>query len=262
MTGFRLALGGAQQLYGIRPDMTCLGKIVGGGLPAAAYGGRADIMATVAPEGPVYQAGTLSGNPLAMAAGAALLDLLAQPGTYDTLEARSARLEEGLRRAARDAGATVTINRVGSMITVFFCAGPVTDYATAKASDTKRFGRFFHAMLERGVYLPPAQFEAAFVSLAHGEAEIDLTVAAAAEAFRAVASGLTGRRGRPGYRRYALGTAPPRLRPSSFWIALRYSRFLLRSASGSVVVKFAPRTTSPGSRTENSPPSVSALAGR
>jgi len=187
MTGFRLALGGAQQLYGIRPDMTCLGKIVGGGLPAAAYGGRADIMATVAPEGPVYQAGTLSGNPLAMAAGATLLDLLARPGTYDTLEARSARLEEGLRRGARDAGATVRINRVGSMITVFFCAGPVTDYATAKASDTKRFGRFFHAMLERGIYLPPAQFEAAFVSLAHGEAEIDLTVTAATEAFRAVA---------------------------------------------------------------------------
>jgi glutamate-1-semialdehyde 2,1-aminomutase len=188
MTGFRRALGGAQQLYAVRPDMTCLGKIVGGGLPAAAYGGRADIMATVAPEGPVYQAGTLSGNPLAMAAGATLLDLLARPGTYDTLEARSARLEEGLRRGARDAGATVSINRVGSMITVFFCAGPVTDYATAKASDTKRFGRFFHAMLERGVYLPPAQFEAAFVSLAHGEAEIDLTVAAAGEAFRAVAA--------------------------------------------------------------------------
>jgi len=186
MTGFRLALGGAQQLHGLRPDMTCLGKIVGGGLPAAAYGGRADIMATVAPDGPVYQAGTLSGNPLAMAAGAAQLDLLARPGTYRTLEARSARLEEGLRRAARDAGASVTINRVGSMITVFFCAGPVVDYATAKTSDTKRFGRFFHAMLERGVYLPPAQFEAAFVSLAHGEAEIDLTVAAAAEAFRAV----------------------------------------------------------------------------
>ena len=187
MTGFRLALGGAQQRYGIRPDLTCLGKILGGGLPAAAYGGRADIMATVAPEGPVYQAGTLSGNPLAMAAGAALLDLLARPGTYEALEARSARLEAGLLRAARDAGAAVTVNRVGSMITVFFCRGPVVDYATAKASDTKRFGRFFHAMLERGVYLPPAQFEAAFVSLAHGEAEIDLTVAAAGEAFRALA---------------------------------------------------------------------------
>jgi glutamate-1-semialdehyde 2,1-aminomutase len=183
MTGFRLALGGAQQRYGVTPDMTCLGKILGGGLPAAAYGGRRDIMATVAPEGPVYQAGTLSGNPLAMAAGAALLDLLARPGTYEALEARSARLEEGLLRAARGAGAPVTVNRVGSMITVFFCGGPVTDYATAKASDTKRFSRFFHAMLERGVYLPPAQFEAAFVSLAHGDAEIDTTVAAAAEAF-------------------------------------------------------------------------------
>jgi len=166
MTGFRLALGGAQQLYGIRPDMTCLGKIMGGGLPAAAYGGRVDIMATVAPDGPVYQAGTLSGNPLAMAAGAKVLELLAQPGVYATLEARSARLEEGLKRAARDAGTTVTVNRVGSMITVFFCAGPVTDYTTAKQSDTKRFARFFHAMLARGVYLPPAQFEAAFVSLA------------------------------------------------------------------------------------------------
>jgi glutamate-1-semialdehyde 2,1-aminomutase len=188
MTGFRLALGGAQQRYGIRPDMTCLGKIVGGGLPAAAYGGRADIMATVAPDGPVYQAGTLSGNPLAMAAGIAMLDLLARPGTYDSLETRSARLEEGLRRAARDASCGVTINRVGSMITVFFCTGPVTDYATARTSDTKRFGRFFHAMLERGFYLPPAQFEAAFVSLAHGEAEIDATVAAAAEAFRAAAA--------------------------------------------------------------------------
>jgi glutamate-1-semialdehyde 2,1-aminomutase len=184
MTGFRLALGGAQQRYGIRPDMTCLGKIMGGGLPAAAYGGRADIMATVAPDGPVYQAGTLSGNPLAMAAGAAMLDLLARPGAYDTLEAASARLEDGLRRAARDTGTTATINRVGSMLTVFFCAGPVTDYASAKASDARRFARFFQAMLKRGVYLPPAQFEAAFVSLAHGEAEIDATVAAAAGAFR------------------------------------------------------------------------------
>jgi len=184
MTGFRLALGGAQQLYGIRPDMTCLGKIMGGGLPAAGYGGRADIMATVAPDGPVYQAGTLSGNPLAMAAGAKVLELLSQPGLYDTLEVLCARLEQGLRRAASDTGTTVSVNRVGSMITVFFCAGPVTDYATAKQSDTKRFGRFFHAMLARGVYLPPAQFEAAFVSLAHGEREIDETIAAAAAAFR------------------------------------------------------------------------------
>jgi glutamate-1-semialdehyde 2,1-aminomutase len=186
MTGFRLAKGGAQELLGVTPDMTCLGKIVGGGLPAAAYGGRADIMATVAPEGPVYQAGTLSGNPLAMAAGCVVLDLL-DPSVYATLEKRGARLEEGLRRAARDAEVNVAINRVGSMITVFFTEGPVVDYASAKASDTRRFGRFFHAMLERGVYLPPAQFEAAFVSTAHGEAEIDLTVRAATEAFRQVA---------------------------------------------------------------------------
>ena len=187
MTGFRLAFGGAQELYGVKPDLTCLGKIVGGGLPAAAYGGRADIMATVAPEGPVYQAGTLSGNPLAMAAGCVVLDRLDDAGIYESLEEKGARLEAGLREGARAAGVTVTINRVGSMITVFFCAGPVTDYASAKRSDTGRFGRFFHAMLERGVYLPPAQFEAAFLSLAHGEAEIDETIRAAAEAFRAVA---------------------------------------------------------------------------
>jgi glutamate-1-semialdehyde 2,1-aminomutase len=185
MTGFRLAPGGAQQLYGIAPDLTCLGKIVGGGLPAAAYGGRAEVMNTVAPVGPVYQAGTLSGNPLAMAAGAVTLDLLARPGAYERLEALSARLEAGLRAAAVKAGTTVAINRVGSMITVFFCAGPVVDYATAKTSDTAAFGRFFHAMLDRGVYLPPAQYEAAFVSLAHTEDDIDATCAAAAAAFRA-----------------------------------------------------------------------------
>ena len=187
MTGFRLALGGAQELFGVTPDMTCLGKILGGGLPAAAYGGRADIMATVAPEGPVYQAGTLSGNPLAMAAGVAALDLLAEPGVYGKLDATSATLANGLSRAAGEAGATVTVNRVGSMVTVFFGPGPVTDYATAKASDTTRFGRFFHAMLERGVALPPAQFEAAFVSLAHGPAEIEATLDEAREAFREIA---------------------------------------------------------------------------
>jgi glutamate-1-semialdehyde 2,1-aminomutase len=183
MTGFRLAPGGAQELYGITPDLTCLGKIVGGGLPAAAYGGRAEIMDTVAPVGPVYQAGTLSGNPLAMAAGIVALDALADPAVYARLEALSARLEAGLRAAASKAGATVCVNRVGSMITVFFCAGPVTSYETAKKSDVKAFGRFFHAMLDRGVYLPPAQFEAAFVSLAHTEADIDTTCEAAAEAF-------------------------------------------------------------------------------
>ncbi len=185
MTGFRIALGGAQSLYGVRPDITCLGKIIGGGLPVGAYGGRADIMDMVAPAGPVYQAGTLSGNPLAMAAGCATLDLVARPGTYERLEALGARLESGLRSAAAAAGRAVTINRVGSMITVFFTAGPVTDYATAKTSDTAAFGRFFHAMLGAGVYLPPAQFEAAFLSLAHTEGDIDQTVAAAAAAFRA-----------------------------------------------------------------------------
>ena len=187
MTGFRLALGGAQELYGVAPDMTCLGKILGGGLPAAAYGGRADIMAMVAPDGPVYQAGTLSGNPLAMAAGRTAIDLLGRPGIYDALEATSARLAEGLARAAAETGVTVTVNRVGSMVTVFFCPGPVTDYASARTSDTALFGRFFQAMLKRGVWLPPAQFEAAFVSLAHGPGEIDQTLQAAAESFREIA---------------------------------------------------------------------------
>ena len=182
MTGFRLALGGAQQLYGVKPDMTCLGKIIGGGLPVAAYGGRADIMDQVAPVGPVYQAGTLSGNPLAMAAGCAALDALQQHGSYEHLDALSVRLQVGLARAAQAAGVMVTVNRVGSMITPFFCRGPVSDYASAKTSDTALFGRFFHAMLDRGIYLPPAQFEAAFVSLAHTERDIDETVRAAGEA--------------------------------------------------------------------------------
>ncbi len=184
MTGFRLAPGGAQQLYGIQPDLTCLGKIVGGGLPAAAYGGPAAIMDHVAPLGPVYQAGTLSGNPLAMAAGSALLDHLVRPGAYERLDALTIRLQVGLARAAQAAGVMLTVNRVGSMITPFFCRGPVVDYASAKTSDTALFGRFFHGMLKRGVYLPPAQFEAAFVSLAHTEVDIDQTVAAAAAALQ------------------------------------------------------------------------------
>jgi glutamate-1-semialdehyde 2,1-aminomutase len=182
MTGFRLALGGAQALYGISPDLTCLGKIIGGGLPVGAYGGRAEIMDHVAPLGPVYQAGTLSGNPLAMAAGCAALDALARPGTYPRLEALTARLEAGLGKAAGAAGVALTVNRVGSMITPFFCRGPVTDFRTAKTSDTRLYGRFFHELLSRGHYLPPAQFEAGFVSLAHTEADIDATVAAAVEA--------------------------------------------------------------------------------
>src|SRR5512142_1605239 len=179
MTGFRVAFGGAQQRFGIRPDLTTLGKIIGGGLPVGAYGGRADIMSKVAPAGPIYQAGTLSGNPLAVAAGLATLrHLEAHPEIYDQLEQRSARL-------AASAPAGVTVNRVGAMFTFFFTDQHVTDYETAKRSDTARFGRFFRAMLDRGVYLAPSQFEAAFVSAAHSEEDIRKTVAAAREAFKA-----------------------------------------------------------------------------
>jgi glutamate-1-semialdehyde 2,1-aminomutase len=188
ITGFRLAPGGAQKVYGVMPDLTCLGKILGGGLPAAAYGGRAEIMDCVAPLGPVYQAGTLSGNPLAMAAGCATLDQLARPENYERLDALAARLQAGLAGAAAEAGVALTVNRAGSMLTPFFHAGPVTDYQSAKACDTGRFGRFFHAMLERGVYLPPAQFEAAFVSLAHTEADIDVTIEAAGAGLRKIRS--------------------------------------------------------------------------
>jgi glutamate-1-semialdehyde 2,1-aminomutase len=179
MTGFRVAFGGAQQLYGVKPDLTTLGKVIGGGLPVGAYGGRKDIMSKVAPAGPVYQAGTLSGNPLAVAAGLAMLrHLKAHPEIYGQLEARTAAL-----CAAAPAG--VTVNRVGSMFTFFFTEGPVTDWESAKRSDTARFGRFFRAMLERGVYLAPSQFEAAFVSAAHTEQDIAKTIEAAKEAFRA-----------------------------------------------------------------------------
>ncbi len=184
MTGFRLSSGGAQVLYGIRPDLTCLGKIIGGGLPVGAYGGRADIMEHIAPTGPVYQAGTLSGNPLAMAAGCVSLDLLQRAGTYKRLEMLSARLHAGLLGARDEADVKVTINRVGSMITLFFTPGPVHDFASAKTSDTALFARFFHELLERGIYFPPAQYEAAFVSLAHTEGDIDTTVRAAGEIFR------------------------------------------------------------------------------
>jgi glutamate-1-semialdehyde 2,1-aminomutase len=179
ITGFRLAAGGAQQLYGVTPDLTCLGKILGGGLPVGAYGGRAELMDNLAPDGPVYQAGTLSGNPLAMAAGCAALDALQRQGTYQRLEALAIRLQVGLARAAQAADVMLTVNRVGSMLTPFFCRGPVDDYAAARGSDTRRFARFFHGMLEEGVYLPPAQFEAAFVSLAHSEADVDETIRAA-----------------------------------------------------------------------------------
>jgi glutamate-1-semialdehyde 2,1-aminomutase len=184
MTGFRLSTGGAQVLYGIKPDLTCLGKIIGGGLPVGAYGGRADVMEHIAPTGPVYQAGTLSGNPLAMAAGCVTLDVLQRAGTYKRLEMLSARLHAGLLGARDEADIKVTINRVGSMITLFFTPGPVVDYASAKTSDTALFARFFHGLLARGIYFPPAQYEAAFLSLAHTESDVDTTVRAAAEIFR------------------------------------------------------------------------------
>jgi glutamate-1-semialdehyde 2,1-aminomutase len=187
ITGFRIALGGAQERFRITPDLTCLGKIVGGGLPVGAYGGRRDLMAQVSPLGPVYQAGTLSGNPLAMAAGAATLRLLTEPGVYAHLETLAARLGDGLQDAARAANVPYRANRVGSMFTGFFGQGPVTDYASAKKADTQAYGRFFHALLERGVYLAPSQFEAGFVSLAHTEADIDATIDAAAAAFKVAA---------------------------------------------------------------------------
>src|SRR5437870_2857681 len=177
MTGFRLARGGAQELYGIRPDLTTLGKVIGGGLPIGAYGGRADIMSKIAPLGPVYQAGTLSGNPLAVSAGLAMLrHIKAHPEIYP-------QLERGAARLTGTAPAGVTVNRVGSMFTFFFTDAPVTDYESAKRSDTERFGRFFRGMLERGIYLAPSQFEAAFLSAAHNEADIDRTVDAAKECF-------------------------------------------------------------------------------
>ncbi len=183
MTGFRLARGGAQEVYGLRPDLTTFGKVVGGGMPLAAYGGRRDIMEKVAPEGPIYQSGTLSGNPLAVAAGMACLRALSAPGTYERLDQIGRELEAGLRGEARGAGVVIHINRVGSMFTVFFSDSPVYDYTTAKKADTARYGRFFHAMLEQGVYLPPSQFEAAFISLAIAEPEVEHVLRAARKAF-------------------------------------------------------------------------------
>jgi glutamate-1-semialdehyde 2,1-aminomutase len=179
MTGFRVAFGGAQARYGVTPDLTTIGKVIGGGLPAAAFGGRADIMQKLAPEGPVYQAGTLSGNPLAMAAGLKAMEILARPGTYERLEQLGDKLGDGLAAAARAAGVPACVNRVGSMLTLFFCPGPVVDYATAKAADTARFGAFFRKLRDRGVFLPPSQFEAMFVSLAHTDEDIDQIVATA-----------------------------------------------------------------------------------
>jgi glutamate-1-semialdehyde 2,1-aminomutase len=184
MTGFRVALGGAQAKYGIQPDLTTMGKVIGGGLPVGAYGGRADIMDRVAPAGPIYQAGTLSGNPLAVAAGLATLRRLQSEKPFDRLEALGARLERGLRDASAKAGVDVQVNRAGSMFTLFFTNRPVFDFDSAKTSDTQRFNRFFHGMLDQGIYLPPSQFEAAFISAAHSERDIDRTVDAAAKALQ------------------------------------------------------------------------------
>jgi glutamate-1-semialdehyde 2,1-aminomutase len=187
MTGFRLSLGGAQQLYAITPDLTTLGKILGGGLPCGAFGGRADVMDFLAPLGPVYQAGTLSGNPLAMAAGiATIAHLIEHKNTiYQQLDRETRSIADGVAELAREAGVPLTTNRVGSMFTWFFTAGPVTDYASASASDTAAFGRFHRSMLESGVWLPPSQFEAAFVSTAHGQMEVDRILAAARTALAA-----------------------------------------------------------------------------
>jgi glutamate-1-semialdehyde 2,1-aminomutase len=192
MTGFRLAYGGAQELYGVRADLTTLGKVIGGGLPVGAFGGRADLMKHLSPEGPVYQAGTLSGNPLAMAAGIATLKVLRRDRrrAYAALEKRTWELEQGLRRAAGGAGLAhrVCLNRVGSMMTCFFTPGAVTDYASATAGDTRAYAAFFHAMLRGGAYLAPSQFEAMFVSLAHTPEDVSASAEAAEKAFAAAAA--------------------------------------------------------------------------
>ncbi|MGA2192333.1 MAG: glutamate-1-semialdehyde 2,1-aminomutase [Nitrospirota bacterium] len=180
MTGFRVAYGGAQSIYKVKPDLTCLGKVIGGGLPVGAYGGRADIMEKISPVGPVYQAGTLSGNPLAMTAGIETLKLLKTPGRYKELEKKSAKLTKGLKEAFKRAGVKASFNRVGSMFTVFFTEREVTDYAGAKTSDLAAFSKYFRGMLDSGVNLAPSQFEAGFMSLAHTDADIEKTVKAAA----------------------------------------------------------------------------------
>ncbi|MBC8133396.1 MAG: glutamate-1-semialdehyde 2,1-aminomutase, partial [Deltaproteobacteria bacterium] len=182
ISGFRVGRGGAQQMFGVRPDLTCLGKIIGGGLPMGVYGGRADVMSVVAPQGPVYQAGTLSGNPLAVAAGIATLKKL-DDAAFRSLDSMGGMLEDGLGRVIRRSGIKARVQRVGSAFTIFFTDLDVTDLASAKQADTARFGRFFHAMLDRGFYLPPAQLEAAFISLAHTPEDIESFVVAAKEVF-------------------------------------------------------------------------------
>ena len=184
MTGFRLAYGGAQELYGIQPDLTTMGKIIGGGLPVGAYGGSSEIMDLIAPLGPVYQAGTLSGNPLAMAAGYATLSFLREhKDVYAKLDKLAGEVVTGVAAVAKDSGVTMCHNRVGSMFTWFFTQGPVTDWTSAEKCDTKAFGNFFRAMLENGIYLPPSQFEAAFLGAAHTEKDVQQTIAAAKQAF-------------------------------------------------------------------------------
>jgi glutamate-1-semialdehyde 2,1-aminomutase len=184
MTGFRVAYGGAQELYGVTPDMTTLGKIIGGGLPVGAFGGKKEIMQLLSPAGGVYQAGTLSGNPLAMTAGIETLKLLKEEGFYQRLEEKSAFLANGIALAARDAGYPIYSTRVGSMFCAFFTQGEVYDWTTAAACDTKAFARYFLAMLESGVYLAPSQFETAFVSIAHSDQDLEQTIAAARQAFK------------------------------------------------------------------------------
>ncbi|WP_314402753.1 glutamate-1-semialdehyde 2,1-aminomutase [Stenotrophomonas rhizophila] len=186
MTGFRVALGGAQAHYGVTPDLTTFGKIIGGGMPVGAYGGRADLMSQIAPAGPIYQAGTLSGNPVAMAAGLAMLDLVQEPGFHDRLSAASARLCAGLEAAAAEAGVPVTTTQVGGMFGLFFTDQKVDTYAQATACDITAFNTFFHAMLERGVFLAPSAYEAGFMSSAHDDSVIDATIDAAREAFKVV----------------------------------------------------------------------------
>ncbi len=181
ISGFRAALGGAQELYGVLPDLCMLGKIIGGGFPAGCLAGRADIMDTLAPTGPVYQAGTLSGNPVAMKAGLAMLDVLERPGVYDELECRGARLETGLCRAIEESGCEATVNRVGSLATLFFAPDPVSDYASAALCDTSTFARYFEGMLERGFLIAPSQFECLFLSLAHSDEEVDSFTQAVSE---------------------------------------------------------------------------------
>jgi glutamate-1-semialdehyde 2,1-aminomutase len=184
ITGFRLAPGGAQEHFGVIPDLTCLGKIVGGGMPVGAFGGRADLMDQLAPTGPVYQAGTLAGNPLAMGAGVATLEILSKPNTYHQLDKLGEQLENGLRAAASEADVPVYVNRVGSMMTGFFQEGPVTDFDSAARSNTDRYGAYHRGMLNQGIYLAPSQFEATFVSLAHSEADIEATANAARNALK------------------------------------------------------------------------------